>query len=199
MPQITLEWKDSTHQIQRYQHALLETALDEIVKIGRDHQRCKLCLRNTSVSRVHGAISFKPDWQRFYVRNLAQKNPVHVDGGTLTDGEVAIYPGSTIQFGQMLLQVIDIALGELPSHTQPPVNPAGLSQEGSSPEELSPTTPNASEVQPPSVQAQVAQPQNVAPKLLCPKCKTLQLVSLRNSNCPVCGHFLADAATQFLF
>ena len=154
---------------------------------------------------MHAEISFKSEWQRFYLRNLAAKNPVRVDGGLLTDGEVAIYQGSMIQLGQILLNVSEIIMGEvvhspLPFH--PPIATA---------QPLSPTNPTPS--QPEAVQAQSSQAQasqsaanqpstsqsGTTPKLVCPKCQTLQLLSLRISICPVCGHFLADAASRYFF
>lgn len=211
MPQINLVWSDANNQPQAYQFALLETDADRTLTIGRDYQKCELLLAHNTVSRVHAEISFKSEWQRFYLRNLAAKNPVRIDGGLLTDGEVAIYQGSMIQLGQILLNVSEVLIGEVAHiHAPPPtpvapISPQPLSQTGPTPSQ-SPNQPYGG--QPAVVQAQASQPpanqspanqSSTTPKLVCPKCQTLQLMSLRNSNCPVCGHFLADAASRYFF
>ena len=200
-------WSDANNRPQTYQFSLLETDADRTLKIGRDQQQCELLLAHNTVSRVHAEISFKSEWQRFYLRNLAAKNPVRVDGGLLTDGEVAIYQGSMIQLGQILLNVSDVVMGEVAhSHVpqQPPIvsaPPQPLSQPLSQTNPI-PNQPQAVPAQ--ASQGQINQPQanqeqSATPKLVCPKCQTLQLLSLRNSNCPVCGHFLADASSRYFF
>ncbi|MEO0770668.1 MAG: FHA domain-containing protein, partial [Cyanobacteria bacterium J06649_4] len=92
MPQINLVWNDSDNRTQTYQLSLLSTQIRS-AKIGRDQQQCQLWLQHNTVSRVHAEMSFKPDWQRFYLQNLALNNPIRVDGGLLTQGEVALYQG----------------------------------------------------------------------------------------------------------
>jgi len=211
MPQINLMWNDSNSQLQNYQLSLLDTDLDKKTNIGRDQQRCEIWLAHNTVSRVHAEVSFKTEWQRFYLRNLAANNPVRVDGGLLVDGEVALYEGSMIQLGQLLLQVSDVVVDQLSTHAQGSIShgPTQLTSVPSIPSippvpsvppvhnhAPSQTAPNAAAQ---SGQQASAQPQSAAPKLRCPKCKTLQALSLRNSNCPVCGHFLADAASQYFF
>ena len=203
-------WNDSNSQLQNYQLSLLDTDLNKKTNIGRDQQQCDIWLAHNTVSRVHAEVSFKAEWQRFYLRNLAANNPVRVDGGLLVDGEVALYEGSMLQFGQLLLQVSDIIVDNLSTHAHGSVS-QGATQLNSVP--AVPSIPPISAVPPahnhePSQSAPnsgqnassaQAQPQSVAPKLVCPKCKTPQALSLRNSNCPVCGHFLADAASQYFF
>ncbi|MEO1792772.1 MAG: FHA domain-containing protein, partial [Cyanobacteria bacterium J06629_19] len=97
MPQINWTWNDSNSHLQTYQLSLSETDLNAKTIIGRDQQRCNLWLPHNTVSRVHAEVSFKADWQRFYLRNLAANNPIRVDGGLLVDGEVALYEGSMVQ------------------------------------------------------------------------------------------------------
>ncbi len=203
MPQINLAWNDSNNRLRTYQLSLSETDIDKKTNIGRDQQQCELWLAHSTVSRVHAEVSFKAEWQRFYLRNLAANNPVRVDGGLLVDGEVALYEGSMIQLGQRLLQVSDIVVGDLPAlaqvqaHSHPLYNATPASSVPPPPvlpvppvhsHELSQTAPNSGQPH-----------QNAAPQLVCPKCQNLQALSLRNSNCPVCGHFLADASSRYFF
>lgn len=205
MPQINFVWKDSNGRTQSYQMSLLKTDTDKKVNIGRDQQKCDLWLAHNTVSRVHAELSFKPDWQRFYIRNLSPKNPPRIDGGLLVDGEVALSAESVLQFGQLLLQVSSVVMEENAAlgHTHlPPSAP---------PELIAPPTPQqvpasvgvGSTAPPSGVSAGAGHggipSQNAAPKLVCPKCKTMQSLSLRNSNCPVCGHFLADASSRYFF
>jgi len=212
MPQINLVWNDSDSRLQTYQLSLLASDLDKKTNIGRDQARCDLWLAHNTVSRVHAEISFKAEWQRFYLRNLAVNNPVRVDGGLLVDGEVSLYEGSMIQLGQLLLQVSDIVTDELSAHTHG--HSFGQPSHGAAPANSVPAVPSIPPVPPippvhrhePSQTTPTsgqsgpnAQPQNAAPKLMCPKCQTLQVLSLRNSNCPVCGHFLADASSRYFF
>ncbi|MEM9151727.1 MAG: FHA domain-containing protein [Cyanobacteria bacterium P01_F01_bin.3] len=219
MPQINLVWNDSNNQLQSYQLSLLANDLDKKTNIGRDQQRCELWLAHSTVSRVHAEVSFKAEWQRFYLRNLAANNPVRIDGGLLVEGEVALYEGSMIQFGQVLLQVSDVAVDDIfvPVHSAsshnhtpetviPPISPVpsvppvpNIHIHGAP--RTSPTSGQAAQGVAASqgVQSHNVQPQSAAPKLVCQKCHTLQSLSLRNSNCPVCGHFLADAASQYFF
>ncbi|MEM6599439.1 MAG: FHA domain-containing protein, partial [Cyanobacteria bacterium P01_C01_bin.69] len=118
MPQINWTWNDSNSHLQTYQLSLSETDLNAKTIIGRDQQRCNLWLPHNTVSRVHAEVSFKADWQRFYLRNLAANNPIRVDGGLLVDGEVALYEGSMVQLGQLLLQASDIAVDNSAAHAQ---------------------------------------------------------------------------------
>ncbi|MEL7355254.1 MAG: FHA domain-containing protein [Cyanobacteria bacterium J06560_6] len=204
MPQINFVWKDSNGRDQAYQMSLLKTDTDKKVNIGRDQQKCELWLAHNTVSRVHAELTFKPDWQRFYLRNLAPKNPVRIDGGILVEGEVALCEQSVIQFGQLLLQVSSVTMDEnaFHSHTHlPPSSPPELlvppnPQQSSS---VGSTAPSGGGAANASAGSSGVPSQNAAPKLLCPKCKTMQSLSLRNSNCPVCGHFLADASSRYFF
>lgn len=220
MPQINLVWNDSQNRFKNYQLSLLEADLYKKTNIGRDQQRCEIWIEHNTVSRVHAEISFKPDWQRFYLRNIAANNPPRVDGGILTEGEVALYDGSIIQFGQVLIQVSDVVVevaAAYPQATPSPQIPAAPAV-SPPPQNLAKTAPsghhqavhqhlqtppaqNSAPAQNVVVNAQSAgvQAPSVAPKLVCPKCKTMQLLSLRNSNCPVCGHFLADASSRYFF
>lgn len=206
MPQINLVWNDSNSRLQTYQLSLLGTDLIKKINIGRDQQQCELWLANNTVSRVHAEISFKAAWQRFYLRNLAANNPVRVDGGLLVEGEVALYQGSMIQLGQLLLQVSDVVVDDV-SAQAPRGIPPHAEQAAAVPAPVVLPVHNHDPSQPPSNSGQPAQPvssqpaesQNAAPQLQCPKCQNFQLLSLRNSNCPVCGHFLADAASQYFF
>ncbi|MEO1620421.1 MAG: FHA domain-containing protein [Cyanobacteria bacterium J06632_3] len=205
MPQINLVWNDSANQIQTYQLSLSATELSKRVMLGRDQQRCQLWLAHNTVSRVHAELSFKPDWQRFYLQNLALNNPARVDGGLITQGEAALYQGSVIQLGQILLQVSEVIVDDSTPHTHPPHErpQAAPSTTHSQQADWTATAPNSNQpISPANAQNQEVQAtpmQSVAPKLICPKCQTPQQLSLRNSNCPVCGHFLADAASRYFF
>lgn len=178
--------------------------ITDVIRVGRDPQYCDLVLAEPTVSRTHIEIFFKPNWQRFYVRNLQPKNPPLVNGGLLIEGEAALSVDSVIQLGQLELKLTHIQLigsaGSVNQSTSPirqqsngfdatglpPSQFLGISQSVSGKDAILFETakPNAS-------------PPPFSPSsnygLECPKCQSIHPLGLRNSACPSCGHFLADA------
>ncbi len=187
--------------------------ITDVVRVGRDPQHCDLVLTEPTVSRTHIEIFFKPNWQRFYVRNLQPKNPPLINGGLLIEGEAALSLDSVIQLGQLELKLTQIQLigaaGSVnpsgqPIHQQsfsleatglPPSQFLGVHQAIGRVAEsaIAPHIPSASPVfstpqipsTPPSSSSSYG--------LECPKCQSIHPLGLRNSACPSCGHFLADA------
>lgn len=176
--------------------------ITDVIRIGRDPHYCDLVLAEPTVSRTHIEIFFKPNWQRFYVRNLQPKNPPLINGGLLVEGEAALSLDSVLQLGQLELKLTQIQL---------------IGSAGSANQSASPIRQQAHEFEatglPPSQflgngQAmrgegaflfEAAKP-NASPLssssnygLECPKCQSIHPLGLRNSACPSCGHFLADA------
>lgn len=76
MNQLTLQWTEAgevkTQSISDRQPQ----------KIGRDPTQCDIVFsdlypENHTISRLHIEILFKPEWKRFYLRNLQPKTPPH--------------------------------------------------------------------------------------------------------------------------
>ncbi|MBW4636401.1 MAG: protein kinase [Iphinoe sp. HA4291-MV1] len=85
------------------------------VRIGRDPQVCDIVLPDPTVSALHIEIFFHQQKQRFYLRNLRQRNPPIVDGQLLLAGEMPLAVGSSIRLGQQNFKVSAIACKEYPS------------------------------------------------------------------------------------
>lgn len=180
--------------------------ITDVIRVGRDPQYCNLVLSEPTVSRTHVEIFFKPDWQRFYVRNLQPKNPPLINGGLLVEGEAALSVGSVIQLGQLELKLTHIQLIGTADPLEPawrqPVKPQSdsFAATGLPPSQFFPadritgggSQDNALffEMAKPS-----APPSSASSSygLECPKCQSVHPLGLRNSACPSCGHFLADA------
>lgn len=110
VPELTLEWSEAG-QLKTW--TIRDKQLSKnpgTIRIGRDPAKCDLVLSNLTVSGLHVEIFFKPNQQRFYLRNLRQSNPPVVDGEPLATGETGLNPGSTVRLGQMELKVTEIKL-----------------------------------------------------------------------------------------
>lgn len=194
------------------QGALAETyrcslhQITDVIRIGRDPQHCDLVLREPTVSRIHVELFFKPNWQQFYVRNLQPKNPPLVNGGLLIEGEAAISLDSVIQLGQLELKLTRIQLvslaGSANQLSQPLRQQSGVCGTTGLPPQFWGLGQETKEA---AIFAQTAKPNASPPPLSstpnssshygleCPKCQSVHPLGLRNSACPGCGHFLADA------
>ncbi|MGB3238100.1 MAG: FHA domain-containing protein [Geitlerinemataceae cyanobacterium] len=172
---LTLTWTEidriQTETIDSLKHSDTANAF----RLGRDPSQCDLVLVDNTVSRLHVEVFFKPDWQRFYLKNLQPKNPPKIDGGVLISGEVALNSGSTIELGQLQLTIVDIS--DLKPYSPPVAEIVSKIPKYSPPEALrSPilfARPNYG--------------------LECPHCHHFSPLDMRNSACTHCGHFLADA------
>jgi eukaryotic-like serine/threonine-protein kinase len=80
------------------------------IRIGRDPQVCDIVVPEPSVSALHVEIFYHCAKQRFYLRNLREKNPPVLDGQLLLAGEMALVVGSTLRLGTQVFKVsaIDI-------------------------------------------------------------------------------------------
>ena len=85
------------------------------IRIGRDTVACDIVLDDVTVSALHVEIFFNRDRERFYLRNLRQRNPPVVDGQLLLAGEMALSVGSCIRLGQQSLRVNSITIEEYPN------------------------------------------------------------------------------------
>ncbi len=102
---LTLEWVEDgevkTHTISDQQHSKSPGK----VRIGRDPQACDIILSEPTVSGLHVEIFFHLQKEKFYLRNLRDRNPPIVDGKLLLAGEMPLYDGSGIRLGQQNLTV----------------------------------------------------------------------------------------------
>lgn len=177
--------------------------ITDVIRIGRDPQYCNLVLSEPTVSRTHVEIFFKPNWQRFYIRNLQPKNPPLVNGGLLIEGEAALNLDSVIQLGQLELKLTHIQLigsaGSVHQSGQPiRQQPNGFEPTGLPPSQFLSIGREAKVED--AILFEAAKSNAPSPSsssssygLECPKCQSVHPLGLRNSACPSCGHFLADA------
>ncbi|ARV62442.1 serine/threonine protein kinase [Nostocales cyanobacterium HT-58-2] len=84
------------------------------VRIGRDPQLCDIVVPDPTVSGLHIEIFFHQHKQRFYLRNLRQRNPPIVDGQLLLAGEMPLSVGSSVRLGQQNFKVTAIVCKEYP-------------------------------------------------------------------------------------
>jgi FHA domain len=173
--QLTLTWTESGRVKTQIVPDVPIGKTSECFRIGRDPAQCDLILLDNTISRRHVEIFFKPDWNRFYLRNLQPKNPPKIDGGILIEGEAALSRGSLIELGQVKLNVTHIS----------DVQPSHFSAESVSakPDQYSP---------PISFRSPILFSTSTY-SLECPHCRNFSPLDMRNSACTHCGHFLADA------
>ena len=182
MTQLTLKWHESDGDRTQILDARSSPERGGVFRIGRDPATCDVVLSESSVSRQHVEVFFKPEWERFYLRNLQRKNPPRIDGGTLIEGEVALSAGSTIELGQMTLTIAAIEDSiESSVEFTPQILPQTV------------LIPPASATPP---QKPPASP--MAYGLECPHCHQIASIDRRNGACHHCGHFLADAESVLL-
>ncbi|BAZ38901.1 serine/threonine protein kinase [Calothrix sp. NIES-4101] len=131
---ITAPIKTSTNEPQNY-HTLHELTLEwhedgEIrtctieenqqsknfgrIRIGRDPQVCDIVIPEATVSALHAEIFFNGSKNRFYIRNLRQKNPPIIDGQMLLAGEMPLISGSHLRLGRQRFTVSNIKIKQVP-------------------------------------------------------------------------------------
>jgi serine/threonine-protein kinase len=114
--ELTLEWEEG-NDIKTYK--ISNNQLSKIpgkIRIGRDPQDCDLVLSEPTVSALHVEIFFHPEKERFYLRNLRQKNPPILDGQLLLAGEMPLAVSSILRLGQQNLKVKDINSQQYPNN-----------------------------------------------------------------------------------
>lgn len=103
--ELTLEWLEDgeirTFTIQENQ----QSKNPGRIRIGRDPQVCDIVVPEPSVSALHVEIFYHCAKQRFYLRNLREKNPPVLDGQLLLAGEMALIVGSTLRLGTQVFKV----------------------------------------------------------------------------------------------
>ncbi|MDJ0738028.1 MAG: FHA domain-containing serine/threonine-protein kinase [Nostocaceae cyanobacterium] len=112
--ELTLEWTEEqqvkTRKILEHQHSKNPGK----IRIGRDPQQCDIILNDPTISALHVEIFFHSQQQKFYLRNLRQRNPPVVDGQLLLAGEMPLQPGSSLRLGQQIFQVSSITCENYP-------------------------------------------------------------------------------------
>jgi serine/threonine-protein kinase len=130
--ELTLEWKEAGQLKTRKILEKQKTKNFGKVCIGRDPQSCDIILSEPTVSALHVEIFFHSQKQRFYLRNLRQRNPPVIDGQLLLAGEMPLDEGSSLRLGLQNLRVSEITLKEYPHGYTPPDyttdNPIALQQ-----------------------------------------------------------------------
>ena len=117
--ELTLEWVEA-EEIKTYKIA--NNQLSKIpgkIRIGRDPQDCDIILLDSTVSALHVEIFFNQEREKFYLRNLRQKNPPILDGQLLLAGEMPLSVSSILRLGQQNLQVKDITSQQYASNYIP--------------------------------------------------------------------------------
>jgi eukaryotic-like serine/threonine-protein kinase len=84
------------------------------IRIGRDPQICDIVIPEVTVSALHAEIFFNGLKNRFYIRNLRQKNPPIVDGQMLLAGEMLLTMGSSLRLGRQQFKVSNISIKQVP-------------------------------------------------------------------------------------
>jgi eukaryotic-like serine/threonine-protein kinase len=84
------------------------------IRIGRDPQICDIVIPEVTVSALHAEIFFNGLKNRFYIRNLRQKNPPIVDGQMLLAGEMLLTTGSSLRLGRQQFKVSNINIKQVP-------------------------------------------------------------------------------------
>ncbi|MEM6753830.1 MAG: FHA domain-containing serine/threonine-protein kinase, partial [Cyanobacteria bacterium P01_C01_bin.38] len=154
--ELTLEWVES-NDIKTYKITSKQfSKIPGKIRIGRDPQDCDIVLSELTVSALHVEIFFNPEREKFYLRNLRQKNPPILDGQLLLAGEMPLSTNSVLRLGQQNIKVKDIASTEYANNVipayyksknfgiepqKPIVKTARLPKINSKPEESSSTTP----------------------------------------------------------
>ncbi len=153
--ELTLEWVES-NDIKTYKITNNQFSKNPgKIRIGRDPQDCDIVLSELTVSALHVEIFFNPEKEKFYLRNLRQKNPPILDGQLLLAGEMSLSTNSVLRLGQQNIKVKDITSTEyanniIPAYhksknfavepQQPILKTARLPKIPSKPEEPSTTT-----------------------------------------------------------
>ncbi|WP_460204982.1 protein kinase domain-containing protein [Scytonema sp. NUACC21] len=113
--ELTLEWEEGEQARNRKITEKQHSKKLGRVRIGRNAEECDIVLSEPTVSGLHIEIFFHQERQRFYIRNLRQRNPPIVDGQLLLAGEMPLSVGSHIRLGQQNLRVSAIASKDYPA------------------------------------------------------------------------------------
>ncbi|MDJ0615801.1 MAG: protein kinase [Calothrix sp. MO_192.B10] len=117
--ELTLEWVQDEEikmrKILEHQHSKNPGR----IRIGRDPGQCDIVLLDPTISGLHVEIFFHPQKQKFYLRNLRQKNPPILDGQLLLAGEMPLTTGSSLRLGQQVFTVSDITCRDYPAGYTP--------------------------------------------------------------------------------
>jgi eukaryotic-like serine/threonine-protein kinase len=112
--ELTLEWYEDgeirTCTIEENQHSKNFGR----IRIGRDPQVCDIVIPEVTVSALHAEVFFNGSKNRFYIRNLRQKNPPIVDGQMLLAGEIPLKMGSYLRLGRQQFKVSNINIKQVP-------------------------------------------------------------------------------------
>ncbi|MBE9216334.1 protein kinase [Plectonema cf. radiosum LEGE 06105] len=117
--ELTLEWEEA-NETKTYK--ITNNQLSKIpgkFRIGRDPQDCDIVLSEPTVSALHVEIFFNQEKEKFYLRNLRQKNPPILDGQLLLAGEMPLSISSVMRLGQQNLKVKEITSQQSPSNYIP--------------------------------------------------------------------------------
>jgi predicted component of type VI protein secretion system len=174
MPELSLTWQEAG-QTQTATFGDPSPYFPQEVKIGRDRAHCDLTLSHPTVSGLHVAIFFDPTQQQFKLRNLRETNPPLVDGKKVETEAIPLRTGSTVQLGQMTLQVRAISIPSPQSHIPQTI--------------LLPPKP-ASTPSTPAPQASYG--------LKCPNCSRVSPYERIDFGCQWCGTSLAAAVSVLI-
>ncbi len=106
--ELSLEWVENS-EIKTYKITNNQlTKTPGKIRIGRDPQDCDIVLSELTVSALHVEIFFNSEKEKFYLRNLRQKNPPVLDGQLLLAGEMPLSVSSILRLGQQNIKVKDI-------------------------------------------------------------------------------------------
>ena len=106
--ELTLEWEEA-NEIKTYKITNNHSSkITGRTRIGRDPKDCDIILSEPTVSAVHVEIFFSQEKEKFYLRNLRQKNPPILDGQLLLAGEMPLAVSSVMRLGQQNIKVKDI-------------------------------------------------------------------------------------------
>ncbi|MDJ0676032.1 MAG: FHA domain-containing protein, partial [Calothrix sp. MO_167.B42] len=117
--ELTLEWVQDEEikmrKILEHQHSKNPGK----IRIGRDPEQCDIVLLEPTISGLHVEIFFHPQKQKFYLRNLRQKNPPILDGQLLLAGEMPLTTGSSLRLGHQVFTISDITCKDYPAGYTP--------------------------------------------------------------------------------
>jgi len=111
---LTLEWQEAGEVKIRKILEKQQSKNPGKIRLGRDPLLCDIVVPDPTVSGLHVEIFFHHEKQRFYLRNLRQKNPPIVDGQLLLAGEMPLSIGSSLRLGQQDFKVSGINCKEYP-------------------------------------------------------------------------------------
>ena len=112
---LTLEWLEAGEVKTRKILEKQQSKNSGKIRLGRDPLLCDIVVPDPTVSGLHVEIFFYPPQQRFYLRNLRQKNPPILDGQLLLAGDMPLSIGSSLRLGQQDFKVSAITCKDYPA------------------------------------------------------------------------------------